>query len=219
MPTVMITGASRGIGRELANQYAGDRWEVVATCRDPEAAGMPDALPLDVTREAEIRALSNALKGTAIDVLINNAGIIGQRNATLGAIDYEAWEEAFRVNTLAPIMIAEALVENVAASNRKAMVFISSIMGSIANHGAGHYAYRSSKAALNSAMVSLSGELEPRGIACVSIHPGWVRTDMGGRSAAVSVADSARGIRKIVAGLNRRDNGRFYDYTGRELPW
>ena len=92
-------------------------------------------------------------------------------------------------------------------------------MGSIARNGGGHYLYRSTKAALNAAMVSLSMELDPRGVICISMHPGWVRTDMGGPTAAVSVPDSAAGIRNVVAVLGRKDNGCFYDYTGAEIPW
>jgi len=151
--------------------------------------------------------------------LVNNAGVIGQRDAAIGNIDYDQWEETFRINTLAPIRVAEALAENVAASEKKVMVFVSSVMGSIARNGGGHYLYRSTKAALNAAMVSLSMELESRGVICISMHPGWVRTDMGGPTAAVAVPDSAAGIRNVVAGLGRQDNGCFYDYTGAEIPW
>ena len=219
MSTVLITGASRGIGRELADQYAADGWEVIRTCRDPVGAGMPDAIKLDVTDPEDVCDLAIHLKDQPVDVLINNAGVIGQRDAALGKIDYALWEEVFRVNTLAPIRVAEAVAGNVAASSRKTMVFISSVMGSIASNGGGHYLYRSTKAALNAAMVSLSLELAPRDVICVSMHPGWVRTDMGGPTAAVSVPDSAAGIRQVVAGLSSADNGHFYDYTGEEIPW
>ena len=219
MATVLITGASRGIGRELADQYAADGWEVIQTCRDPAGAGLPYAIKLDVTDPEDVCDLAMRLKGRPIDVLINNAGVIGQRDAAIGSIDYALWEEVFRVNTVAPIRVAEAVAENVAASSGKTMVFISSVMGSIASNGGGHYLYRSTKAALNAAMVSLSLELVPRGVICVSMHPGWVRTDMGGPTAAVAVPDSASGIRRVVRGLSLTDNGRFYDYTGEEIPW
>tara|TARA_Y100000766_G_scaffold255979_1_gene242444 strand:+ start:189 stop:848 length:660 start_codon:yes stop_codon:yes gene_type:complete len=219
MATVLITGASRGIGRELADQYAADGWEVIPTCRDPAGAGMNDAVKLDVTNSEDVCDLAMYLKDRPIDVLINNAGVIGQRDSAIGTIDYALWEEVFRVNTLAPIRVAEAVVENVAASDCKKMVFVSSIMGSIASNGGGHYLYRSTKAALNAAMVSLSLELSPRGVICVSMHPGWVRTDMGGPTAAVAVPDSASGIRRVVQRLSSTDNGRFFDYTGDEIPW
>ncbi len=219
MATVLITGASRGIGRELADQYAADGWEVIPTCRDPAGAGMNDAVKLDVTNSEDVCDLAMYLKDRPIDVLINNAGVIGQRDSAIGTIDYALWEEVFRVNTLAPIRVAEAVVENVAASDCKKMVFVSSIMGSIASNGGGHYLYRSTKAALNAAMVSLSLELSLRGVICVSMHPGWVRTDMGGPTAAVAVPDSASGIRRVVQRLSSTDNGRFFDYTGDEIPW
>ena len=219
MPTVLITGASRGIGKVLAHQYEGDGWDVIRTCRDPKGAGIPEALKLDVTDPDDVCDAAEALSGRPIDVLINNAGVIGQRDAALGSIDYRLWEETFRINTLAPIRVAEALVANVAASDRKTMVFISSVMGSIARNAGGHYLYRSTKAALNAAMVSVSQELAPRGVICISMHPGWVQTEMGGPTAAVSVPDSSTGIRRVVAGLQSSDNGRFYDYDGAEIPW
>jgi len=216
MPTVLITGASRGIGRALADQYESDGWNVIRTCRSPAHDG---EIALDVANPQQVRDVAEHLSGTPIDVLINNAGVIGQRDAAIGNIDYDQWEETFRINTLAPIRVAEALAENVSASEKRVMVFVSSVMGSIARNGGGHYLYRSTKAALNAAMVSLSMELEPRGVICISMHPGWVRTDMGGPTAAVSVPDSAAGIRNVVSGLGRQDNGCFYDYTGAEIPW
>ncbi len=216
MPTVLITGASRGIGQALADQYESDGWKVVRTCRSPERT---EEMALDVSDPRQVQEVAEKLSGTPIDVLINNAGVIGQRDAAIGNIDYDQWEETFRINTLAPIRVAEALAENVAASEKKVMVFVSSVMGSIARNGGGHYLYRSTKAALNAAMVSLSMELESRGVICISMHPGWVRTDMGGPTAAVAVPDSAAGIRNVVAGLGRQDNGCFYDYTGAEIPW
>ena len=216
MPTVLITGASRGIGRALADQYESDGWTVIRTCRSPERT---EEMALDLSDPRQVQEVAEKLSGTPIDVLINNAGVIGQRDAAIGNIDYDQWEETFRINTLAPMRVAEALAENVAASEKKVMVFVSSVMGSIARNGGGHYLYRSTKAALNAAMVSLSMELESRGVICISMHPGWVRTDMGGPTAAVAVPDSAAGIRNVVAGLGRQDNGCFYDYTGAEIPW
>jgi NAD(P)-dependent dehydrogenase (short-subunit alcohol dehydrogenase family) len=216
MSTVLITGANRGIGRALADQYVGDGWNVISTCRAPQKT---EEMALDVTNLRQLDRVAQELSDTPIDVLINNAGVIGQRDAVVGNIDYDQWEETFRINTLAPIRIAETLVENVVASEKKVMVFVSSIMGSISQNGGGHYLYRSTKAALNAAMVSLSMELASRGVICISMHPGWVRTDMGGPSAAVAVSESAAGIRKVISGLGREDSGCFYDYTGAEIPW
>lgn len=219
MPTVLITGASRGIGKELSDQYEAAGWTVIRTCRDPQAVGLEQALKLDVTRPDDVRTVAESLAGRPIDVLINNAGVIGQRDAAIGNIDFDLWEETFRVNTLAPMRVAEALAENVATSERKVMVFVSSVMGSIAANAGGHYLYRSTKAALNAAMVSLAQELAPRGVVCLSMHPGWVQTDMGGPTAAVTVPDSASGIRAVIEGLGPSDNGKFYDYAGAEIPW
>jgi len=219
MPTVLIAGGSRGIGKVLADQYEGDGWDMIRTCRDPIGVGIPDALKLDVTDPDDVCDAAEALSGRSIDVLINNAGVIGQRDAALGSIDYRLWEERFRINTLAPIRVAEALVANVAASDRKTMGFMSSVMGSIARNAGENYLYRSTKAALNAAMVSLSQELAARGIICISMHPGWVKTDMGGPIAAVTMPDSAVGIRRVVGGLQSSNNGRFYDYVGDEIPW
>lgn len=219
MPSVLITGASRGIGREMADQYEADGWEVIRTCRNPTDAGIPDALPLDVTKPNDLAAVADTLAGRPIDVLINNAGVIGQRDAAIGNIDYSEWEETFRVNTLAPMRVAEALAENVIASGERKIIFISSVMGSISQRGGGHYLYRSTKAALNASMVSLSLELASRGVICISMHPGWVQTDMGGPEAAVTVPDSAAGIRRVVSSLRANDNGCFYDYNGAEIPW
>tara|TARA_A100001037_G_C15115383_1_gene621104 strand:+ start:307 stop:912 length:606 start_codon:yes stop_codon:yes gene_type:complete len=200
----------------LADQYEDDGWNVISTCRSPQNL---NEMALDITNVQQVHGIADELSDTPIDVLINNAGVIGQRDAVIGNIDYDHWEETFRINTLGPIRVAEALADNVVASEKKVMVFISSIMGSIAQNGGGHYLYRSTKAALNAAMVSLSMDLASRGVICVSIHPGWVRTDMGGPSAALSVPDSANGIRNVIAGLRRDDNGCFYDYTGVEIPW
>jgi len=219
VPTVLITGASRGIGRELSRQYAAEGWNVIPTCRNPDEADIAGAVRLDVKSAEDLGALTEMLGDTPIDLLVNNAGVSLQKNAVVGTIDYDAWEETFRVNTLAPIRIAEALAHHVAESSMKKMVFMSSVMGSIAGNGGGHYIYRSTKAALNAAMVSLAMELRGRGIISVSMHPGWVRTDMGGPSAAVSVEESAAGLRRVIAGIGPRDNGRFLDYKGAEIPW
>ena len=220
MPTVMITGASRGIGREFARQYAEAGWRVVAACRDPAAAGRDGAHALGVTDDAAVAALAAELEGEAIDVLLNNAGVFGPRGLAFGALDFAAWEEVLRVNAIAPIRVAQAFADHVARSERRLMVFVSSILGSIAEGAGGEYVmYGASKAALNAAMKGISEDLATRGVTCVSVHPGWVRTDMGGPNAAIDTATSVAGLREVIERLRPEDNGRFYDYTGRELPW
>ncbi|MEK7246661.1 MAG: SDR family oxidoreductase [Pseudomonadota bacterium] len=226
-PTVLITGASRGIGLEFARQYAAQGWRVIATCRLPKAAKALAAIKgdvrvraLDVTDPAQVRSLARALKSEAIDLLISNAGIYGPRKELFGQVDTEAWHQVFRTNVMGPMMIAEALANHVARGERKTIVALTSMMGSIAeNQSGGSYIYRSSKAALNMIMKGLSLSLKPRKISVVMLHPGWVRTDMGGASAHLGVEESVTAMRRAIAGLKPADSGRFFNYDGREIPW
>ena len=227
MPTVMITGASRGLGLEFARQYAADGWHVIATCRAPaeagdlaEVKGTVEVHPLDVANHATIETLADALDGQAIDLLINNAGIYGPRPADLGTIRYDAWGEVMWVNVMGPLKEAELFTEHVARSGLKRMVAISSRMGSIAaNDSGGSYIYRSSKAALNAVMKSLSIDLATKGIAVVVFHPGWVTTDMGGAGAALDAPETVAAMMKTIAALGSEDGGRFINYDGTEVPW
>jgi NAD(P)-dependent dehydrogenase (short-subunit alcohol dehydrogenase family) len=226
VPTVLITGANRGIGLALATQYAAEGWRVIATARDPALAsalkalaGDVQLLPLDANDDGSIAALAGELTGEAIDVLFNNAGIAARAATSLGHLDAAAWAEAFRVNAIAPVLIAEALADRVAASRQKKMAFVSTRLGSISLNGGGRYAYGSSKAALNMACVSLARDLRGRGIAVVLLHPGHVRTDMGGQAAPVSPSASATGMRAVVERLTLAGTGRFINYDGAEIPW
>lgn len=220
MPTAFITGASRGIGREFVRQYRAAGWRVIASCRDPEGSGLEgEVLPLDVADPESVLALKEALAGESIDLLVNNAGITGPRDYSVGSIPYDAWEEVFRTNTLGPLRVAEALLEPVARSDRRLMVFLTSGLGSIGQGGGGYYLYGSSKAALNKAVKSLSVDLRPRGIGCLLFHPGWVRTDMGGPSASVSVEMSVGCMATVIDRWTPADTGAFVDYTGRTIPW
>ncbi len=226
MPTVLITGANRGLGLEFVRQYASDGWRVLACCRDPKKAAALDGVagevsihPLDVSDRDAIGRLAGELQGTAIDLLLNNAGVFGDRKG-LGSLDCDTWLRTFEVNTLAPIKMTEAFVEHVASSDKKQVAHVTSKMGSIAdNTSGGAYVYRSSKAALNMANKSLALDLAGRGITCVVLHPGWVATDMGGAGAPIQPPESVTGMRKVLAGLSNGDTGKFYDYTGEELPW
>lgn len=227
MPTVLITGANRGIGFELAKQYAADGWRVHATCRDPGAAASLKAISgnvalhrLDVAVPDQLNALAKALAGEAIDLLINNAGITANTKTSLGDMDYALWEELMRVNVMGPLRVAEALIANVAASERRVMLFLSSRAGSITdNLSGGRYIYRSSKAALNMVVKSLAIDLIPKRIICAAVHPGWVRTDMGTAAAPVAVADSVTALRALIERLEPHHNGRFINYDGQELRW
>jgi NAD(P)-dependent dehydrogenase (short-subunit alcohol dehydrogenase family) len=227
MPTVMISGASRGLGLEFARQYLAQGWRVIATCRTPadvgalaEMKGTVEVHPLDVADHATIVSLAGVLDGQAIDLLVNNAGIYGPRPADLGTIDYHGWGEVMRVNVMGPLKVAELFTEHVARSGLKLMVAISSRRGSIAdNDSGGAYIYRSSKAALNAVMKSLSVDLKARGIAVVAFHPGWVATDMGGAGAALNAPESVTAMVKAIAALGPKDSGRFINYDGTEVPW
>lgn len=221
MPTVLITGASRGIGREFARQYEAGGWRVIATCRDPSKYDLEgEVYRLDVTDPDSVAALHRELKGEAIDLLINNAGIYGPRGLEFGSLDYDSWEEVLRTNVLGPMRVAEAIADQVAASEKKKMVFISSKVGSIAdNSSGGSYIYRSSKTALNMAVKSLSLDLSGKEVICLMLHPGWVQTDMGGASALIDAATSVAGMRAVIDRAGAADSGRFFNYDGNELPW
>jgi NAD(P)-dependent dehydrogenase (short-subunit alcohol dehydrogenase family) len=226
MPTVLITGASRGVGLEFARQYAAEGWRVHATCRQPDKADKLKALKgdvrlhkLDVTDEVGVAALAKSLKGEAIDLLINNAGILANDDR-LGETDTKAWLETFRTNSIAPVHMVAQFAEQVARSERRQIVNITSRMGSIGDNSSGEsYSYRTSKAALNMAMKNAAIELAPRGITVVLFHPGWVKTDMGGPDATVTPEDSVGGMRAKIAALTKADNGKFFAYDGRPLPW
>jgi NAD(P)-dependent dehydrogenase (short-subunit alcohol dehydrogenase family) len=227
MPTALITGASRGIGLEFARQYADLAWRVIGTCRDPRTAtalgeieGNIDVEALDIADHGQVQALAKSLKREDIDVLINNAGVHGPRPSRLGGIDYDAWAEVFRINTMGPMKVSEAFVEHIARSDQKKIVTITSRMGSIAdNESGGAYPYRSSKAALNAVMRSLAADLKPRGVTVVVFHPGWVRTDMGGPSAPIKPERSVESMIKVVSRIKLSDSGKFLNYDGAKLAW
>jgi NAD(P)-dependent dehydrogenase (short-subunit alcohol dehydrogenase family) len=226
MPNILITGANRGIGLEFARAFAADGWRVYAACRQPDKAQEPKDLPgqitvhrLDVTDGLQVAGLARELAGQPIDILVNNAGIYGSR-AGFGQTDYDVWPQVFQVNVMAPLRLAEHFVEQLARSERRLIVNISSRMGSIAeNSSGGRYVYRSSKAALNMVAKSLSIDLAGRGITVVSFHPGWVQSDMGGPDAALTPGESVAGMRAVIARLGPSDNGKFFSYDGSEIPW
>lgn len=227
MPTVLVTGANRGLGLELARQYAAKSWRVIACARDPGKADQLRAVRGDVSLHAlDVRdfdraaALAHELRGVPIDVLLNNAGVYGPQKMFLGRIDYAAWADALAVNVLAPMRLVECFADHVAASQRKVVACVSSMMGSMARNTEGrHYLYRSSKAALNAVVKSLSIDLRDRGIAVVTLHPGWVKTDMGGPDAHLEIPDSVRDMVALLDRLTIADSGRFLNHDGSEVPW
>lgn len=232
MKTALITGTNRGIGLEFVRQYAADGWRVLACCRNPAAANAlnrlavqyPDQVnihPLDVANHQQIEQLARALSNQAIDLLINNAGVYPSNHGdTFGKTDYAAWEHTFEVNTMAPLKMTEAFIQQVSSSELKTVITITSKMGSIAdNRGGGSYIYRSSKAAVNIVMKSLSIDLNASRIIAILLHPGWVRTDMGGPNGLISTEQSVIGMRQVISRLKFADSGKFFAFDGQIVPW
>ncbi|MFA4994016.1 MAG: SDR family oxidoreductase [Bdellovibrionales bacterium] len=239
--TVFITGANRGLGFEFVRQYAADQWNVVACCRAPDKAQALQDLAkdnpaiviekLDVTDDKNIAALATKLKDTAIDLLINCAGIISGAQALVtaesddksqkfGSLDSAAWMKVLRINTIAPIMVSEAFQNNLSKKAGSKLIMISSRMGSIERISReGFIAYRSSKAALNSAMKSVSFSLKNQKTIVACFHPGWVRTDMGGKSAEFSPEESVAGMKRVITDLTHENSGQFINYDGQSISW
>ncbi|CAN5186618.1 SDR family oxidoreductase [soil metagenome] len=223
MAQYLVTGASRGIGLALCRELVTRGDDVVATCRRPsaelESLSVRVEAGIDVADPAAASRLAERLDGLALDVLINNAGI--NRRQKLGDIDESAVSamiELYRVNSLGPLLVTQALLGQLGSGAKVA--FITSRMGSIAdNTSGGAYGYRMSKAALNIAAVSLARDLEPKGIAVVLLHPGYVRTDMTGGHGDVDSADAARGLLARIDELDSANSGNLWHANGEKLPW
>ena len=234
MPRVLVTGSNSGLGLEFVRQYADAGWHVVATCRTPDVATDLNALDgdievraLDVADFDAVDRLATDLAGTPLDVLILNAGRT-KRLQEIGNMDYDEWAKIFRVNTMAPLKMAEALVENVAASEQRKIIGISSRLASIEFATAddrtfelrgAYYPYRTTKAALNMVMRTMAAELAPRGIVTASLCPGWVRTRMGGDTATYSTAESVGWMRAITERLTPAESGTFISHEGEVYPF
>jgi NAD(P)-dependent dehydrogenase (short-subunit alcohol dehydrogenase family) len=218
MPTVLITGANRGIGLEFARQYAADGWDVIATARgdSPELEALGVRVErLDMRDFAALEAFPERLgRGAALDLFIANAGMTAGRRVDTAA-DAEDALEVLAVNAVAPTLLARALAPLVEAAGGR-MAAMTSHMGSIADSGGGYLGYRASKAALNAYWVALAREVA---VPLILFHPGWVQTDMGGPNAQIPPAESVAAMRRIIARLRLEETGRFIDYTGKPLPW
>ncbi len=227
MPTVLITGANRGLGLEFAKQYAADGWSVIATCRNPIGVGELGTIEgdiavygLDVLDPNSVDRFVKDLDGRPIDILINNAGVYGPKPVKAADVTMADWMPVMQANAMAPLFLARALLPNVQAGERKLIVNISSIMASIAQgSGPSEYIYRSSKTALNMVMACYAEEIAETGVGVVMFHPGWVQTDMGGPSATLTPTESITHLRASIEKLSFADTGKFFNYDGSPLPW
>ena len=244
MASVLITGASRGLGLEYARQYLADGWLVHACCRAPQAAGELQVLAregnltihrMDVTNPDEIASLAHILRDTPLDILINNAGIIdnygfgvadGRDDPDIRNCDFDIWRQILETNLMAPARITGAFVDNLArprcstGPEHRIVVMMTSALGSIASTElGGRYAYRTSKAGLNMLTRGLAAWLQPKGITVAAIAPGWTRTQMGGANAPVGIAQSVSGMRRVIAGLTPAHSGTFWNWDGEHIAW
>ncbi|MGF1474528.1 MAG: SDR family oxidoreductase [Geminicoccaceae bacterium] len=228
--TVFITGGSRGIGLEFCRHYKRHGWRVIATCRDPENAselralaadGATEIHALDVADGNQIAGIADGLADQPIDLLINNAGIYGERPQTFEGLSQADWLKVLATNAVAPVLLSRALLPSLQAAPGAKIVMITSRMGSIASNGGDgdNAIYRSSKAALNAASTCLAHELKPKKIAVLLFHPGWVQIDMGTDAAAIDTVTSVAGITRETERLTIQDTGTFVDYAGKRIPW
>ena len=237
MPTILITGANRGLGLEFVRQYAADDWQIIACCRDPEDADELNQLAatnevivieqLDVNDFDAIDALAAKYAGRPIDILLNNAGIIGPipiaeniERQSFGSMEYDVWADVLRTNTFAPVKMAEAFLENVAASEQKKIVNISSTVGSITEMAIPGLAYASSKSALNRVMTIIAGQVKERGVIVAMYCPGYVKTRMDAFGyATVDIPDSIAALRPMIEGLTIEQTGSYTGHDGRTIGW
>ena len=221
---VLVTGANRGLGLEFSKQLQDKGYEVIGTARSPEKANELKATgarveQLDVASAESVEALASRLRDVPIEILINNAGMLDRSDSSLDTLNFDVMERTFQVNSLGPLRVTQALLPNLQAGGKKTIVNISSIMGSIELSAGGSYSYRTSKTALNQINKIISAELAPQGFTSVVMHPGWVRTDMGGSAASLAVPESISAILEVIDGLTIESTGKFYNYDGKELPW
>ena len=230
MATILVTGANRGLGIEFVEQYLNEGNEVIATYRNENSSidliemgnerSNLKLLQLDVSSNKSLNSFAENLGDSPIDIFINNAGVYGPRNSSFGNVDEENWIPAIKINAIAPILLTQLIIKNIRSGADKKLIFITSKMGSIDdNKGGGAYVYRSSKTALNAVVKSLSVDLENEGIVVALIHPGWVKTDMGGPNALIERDTSVRGMTEVISNLDITSTGNFYNYDGSIIPW
>ena len=230
MATILVTGANRGLGIEFVEQYLNEGNEVIATYRNKNSSidliemgnerSNLKLLQLDVSSNKSLNSFAENLGDSPIDIFINNAGVYGPRNSSFGNVDEENWIPAIKINAIAPILLTQLIIKNIKLGADKKLIYITSKMGSIDdNKGGGAYVYRSSKTALNAVVKSLSVDLENEGMTVALIHPGWVKTDMGGPNALIDKETSVRGMTEVISNLDISSTGNFYNYDGSIIPW
>ena len=230
MATILVTGANRGLGIEFVEQYLNEGNEVIATYRNKNSSmdliemgnerSNLKLLQLDVSSNKSLNSFAENLGDSPIDIFINNAGVYGPRNSSFGNVDEENWIPAIKINAIAPILLTQLIIKNIRSGADKKLIYITSKMGSIDdNKGGGAYVYRSSKTALNAVVKSLSVDLENEGMTVALIHPGWVKTDMGGPNALIDKETSVRGMTEVISNLDISSTGNFYNYDGSIIPW
>lgn len=221
MATIVIAGANRGIGLELSRQYAGEGHDVIRAMRGADRADpiFGTTMALDVSNNQSVEKFAAGLEGRTVDLLIANAGVMGPSQQSSTEMDFPGFLSTFDVNVLGPLRVIQALLPNLRKAENPRVGVVSSRMGSMASVQGGYVAYRASKAAVNKVVQCLAVDLASEGIAVASLHPGWVRTDMGGAGADLDVETSVAGLRKVLDGLNPENSGRFWAYDGEVLDW
>lgn len=230
MANYFITGTNRGLGLEFVSQLAKRGETVFATCRDlKNASQLVDLsndnknvhlIEMDVAENSSRERGLERIQDEVIDVVINNAGIYGPRNANFGELKEDDWSNVFQTNVIAPLLLTQLIIERVRNSPIKKLIFLTSKMGSIEdNQGGGAYIYRSSKSALNAAVKSVSIDLRSQGFIAAMLHPGWVRTDMGGPNGLIDTQTSVQGMVSVIDSLTAEQSGGFLNYDGQVIPW
>ncbi len=226
MATVLVTGASRGIGSELVKQYSAEGAQVIACVRDTAAApgldgvnGNVRVLQMDTGSPDSIAAAAAEVGDQALDVVINNAGSVGGAKQGIDDVDLEEWHRTLDINTIGPLLIARAFKANLAASGDGKLMNVTSQLAASTWPFGGMLVYSSTKAALSKVAQILALDWKEEPITVALVHPGWVRTDMGGPNAEISAKESASGIRSLIAGMTKADSGKFYKWNGDIHPW
>jgi|TARA_Y100000817_G_C16813728_1_gene525446 NAD(P)-dependent dehydrogenase (short-subunit alcohol dehydrogenase family) len=229
MSTILIAGASRGIGLELAKQYAAAGDNVIACARDTGAAALLDEaasnaenitiLEMDIGNPTSIASASSAVGDQAIDTLIVSAGAVGGGRQTLDDLDIEEWHNTLNINTIGPALVAKEFKSNLAASGNGNLMIMSSQLAASTWPMGGMYIYSTTKAAVSKVVQCLALDWAADPITVTVVHPGWVQTDMGGPQAEITAEESASGIRSVISGLTKEDSGKFYKWNGDIHPW